>query len=549
MGQVIRGKWRIDALLGVGGSAAVYSATHRNGKRGALKILYPELTSQPELVTRFLREGYVANRIGHPGAVEILDDDQTEDGTVYLVMELLEGYTLERRLKKHGPLPVLEALRFGDELLDVLEAAHAAGIVHRDVKPANLFITTKDGRLKVLDFGIARLTDPLTPQGSTQLGQPLGTPAFMPPEQARGRWNEVDARTDVWAVGATLTALVTGRRPRHAETSNEELAMAMRDPLPPIATVVPSISSEAATVIDRAVAMDRAERFPSAKAMRQALRLAILIEESGDSADEQPADSLKIGTPQLIELSTPETPHPTGPHPLSASRYDALGVRYPQSGSSGHTPSGPIGAPNGASASSAAQFPHPPVADDGPPSTGGFGAYTGRTTTGRPIVLEGAPPRPPPKKRAGWGRRVLVAFTLATLLSGAGFAAYRFDVGGIGEKAPLPPALARWVEPPPTVDEPEPPRAAKAPEPKATPEAPAEPTAYGAPADRASSDAGAVPSHSGKNPAKASPAEGASTPDSTTEKTKRAAKSKKSEAKGDRDTDSDPSSSVDAGAH
>ncbi|WP_394844445.1 serine/threonine protein kinase [Pendulispora brunnea] len=289
VGSVLRDKWRLDSLLGVGGSAAVYAATHRNGKRGAIKLLHPELSVQTDFVTRFLREGYVANKIEHPGAVSILDDDHTEDGTAFLVMELLEGYTLERRLRKQSAFPVYDALKIVEDLLDIVSAAHDKGIIHRDLKPANIFVTKK-GEVKVLDFGIARLGEAHHLSGSTQMGMPLGTPAFMPPEQARGRWGEVDVRTDLWAVGATLWALLSGQRPRRAETANEELLLAMTEPLPPIGSVAPHVSLEACKLVDRAVAFDMSARWPNARTMQQALRLALLLEQAhkGEPVLEKP---------------------------------------------------------------------------------------------------------------------------------------------------------------------------------------------------------------------------------------------------------------------
>src|SRR3954468_5534820 len=158
VGLVLRGKWRIDRLLGVGGMAAVYEGTHRNGKRGAIKMLHLELSADGEARARFLQEGYMANKVGHPGAVSVLDDDTEEDVSVFLVMELLRGRSVGD-LAESRPgerLRVGESLRLIDQMLDVLIAAHGQGIVHRDLKPENLFLTD-DGTLKVLDFGLARV--------------------------------------------------------------------------------------------------------------------------------------------------------------------------------------------------------------------------------------------------------------------------------------------------------------------------------------------------------------------------------------------------------
>ncbi len=271
VGTRLDGKWQLDALLGFGGSATVYAATHRNGKRAAIKVLHSHCARDEALVSRFLREGYLANKIEHPGVVSVLDDSVADDGSVYLVMELLDGVSLDRRGRgADPPLEIPDVVQIGDDLLDVLAAAHDLGLIHRDIKPANVFITKK-GQLKVLDFGIARLVEP-TVESVTQTGMMMGTPAFMPPEQARARWNEVDGRSDLWSVGATLIALFIGRRPRIAETPNEELLLAMTEPLPSLATWRPDLPAELVRIIDSAVMFDRAKRWQSARAMQSALR-------------------------------------------------------------------------------------------------------------------------------------------------------------------------------------------------------------------------------------------------------------------------------------
>ena len=177
LGSVLKDKWHLDALLGVGGMAAVYAATHRNGKRVAVKVLHFELSADPIDRARFLREGYIANRIGHPAVPSVLDDDVAEDGSFFLVMDLLEGQSvLDRWSERNGPLPTTDVLIIADRVLDVLAAAHAQGIVHRDLKPENLFIT-RDGKVKVLDFGIARLRE-LNPSASISGSATVGTPAW-----------------------------------------------------------------------------------------------------------------------------------------------------------------------------------------------------------------------------------------------------------------------------------------------------------------------------------------------------------------------------------
>src|SRR6185312_5127553 len=187
VGTLIRDKWTLVRLLGVGGMAAVYVGVHRIGRRDALKILHTEAAKSKEVCLRFEREAQAVNRFRHPGAVEIRDIDTTEDGCPFLVMELLVGESLGDRVQQLGRLPVGEVLRTAEQVLDVLAAAHEQGIIHRDIKPANLFIM-KDGQLKVLDFGLARMHEVNPGDGLfTKEGTTLGTTPYMPPEQARGR--------------------------------------------------------------------------------------------------------------------------------------------------------------------------------------------------------------------------------------------------------------------------------------------------------------------------------------------------------------------------
>jgi serine/threonine-protein kinase len=220
---------------------------------------------------------------------------------VFLVMELLEGETLEARCqRKGGKLPAGEVLSIASQLLDVLAAAHAKDIVHRDVKPENLFLT-KTSALKVLDFGIARVRELSQRSGATRGGDTIGTPNYMPPEQARGRWDELDARSDLWAVGATMFALLTGRCVHEAETVPEVLLAAMTKTAPPVRTVVPQLPEPVAAVVDRALAFDRVARWPDARAMQEAVTASYASLEAGDSAPALP----RVSIPDREEAATP----------------------------------------------------------------------------------------------------------------------------------------------------------------------------------------------------------------------------------------------------
>jgi serine/threonine-protein kinase len=299
--------------------AAVYAATHRNGRRAALKILHPELSLDRDWRRRFLREGRVANAVGHEGAVKVLDDDVADDGSVFLVQELLEGESLEARSQRlGGSLPEKEVLWIAEQLLDVLAAAHARGIVHRDIKPDNLFLTCS-GTLKVLDFGIARLREQSSVSAATHNGGTMGTPAFMSPEQARALWDDVDAQSDLFAVGATMFTLLSGRYVHEGRTQNEELVGAMTVPARPLASVVPGVSASVARVVDGALAFAKDRRWPSAKRMQEAVRCAYR-ERTGRSLSMAPRPIVPEATAHgLLGLSTD----------VALSEHAALAVAKP----------------------------------------------------------------------------------------------------------------------------------------------------------------------------------------------------------------------------
>ncbi len=341
VGQILRDKWHLDELIGVGGNAAVYSATHRNGKRAAVKVLHPECATSREVVTRFLREGYVANRLEHSGAVSIIDDDRTDDGTVFLVMELLTGWSLAT-LTRSQPMPLGQALRVVDDVLDVLVTAHGQGILHRDIKPGNLFLTD-EGQVKVLDFGIARLRE-IDGESFTLSGVFLGTPAYMAPEQARGRWNLVDERTDLWSLGATLITMLTCKKPREAGTVNEQLLFAMVRGLPSLAEIIPGAPGAVVSFVDRAVAFERDARFPDARSMQAEVRaLRQNLAEPSKLTLSMPRDALDhehIG-PATLQLSTGDLQEcePSAPSEAQASSsLEASASQAPSRNAEAKTP-------------------------------------------------------------------------------------------------------------------------------------------------------------------------------------------------------------------
>lgn len=241
--------------IGNGGMGAVYRAVQdRLGREVALKIISPALARDPAFAARFEREARTLARLSHPHIVTVHDAGTTADGRMFLAMEWIDGTDLARRLEEEGPLPPAEGLRIARQLCEALHAAHEVGVIHRDVKPSNLLLG-RDGRLKLADFGIAR------PVGASTLtltltGSSLGTPDYLPPEAFLPGFAP-DARSDVFASGVTLYQALSGRIPRGR--------------FPPLSTIVPGLDPRVDAIIDTALQHDPARRFPSARAMAEAI--------------------------------------------------------------------------------------------------------------------------------------------------------------------------------------------------------------------------------------------------------------------------------------
>ena len=271
VGTRVNNTYVLDALLGVGGQAAVYAATHRNGSRVAVKMLHRTLSTDKEVRKRFLREGYVANAVHHEGVARVLSDGVHSDGSCFLVMDLLVGASAETIFRwKGGRVETATVVGIAYQLLDVVAAAHECGIVHRDIKPANISLT-RDGVVKLLDFGVARINHSAT---STRDGTTIGTPAFMSPEQALGKVKNIDAQSDVYSVGAVMFTMLSGLFVHRGESANEMMIMAATRQAPSLADVVSDVPDPLVKVVDRALRFDKRQRWPDALTMRDALREA-----------------------------------------------------------------------------------------------------------------------------------------------------------------------------------------------------------------------------------------------------------------------------------
>jgi serine/threonine-protein kinase len=266
-------RYTIVRLLGKGGMGAVYEARHaRLGRRVAIKFLLPELAARAEILRRFENEAVAAGGLEHPNLVAVIDLGRAPDGSPYLVMEFLEGEDCGRLVRRAGPLPAARAVNVVLQACRGVAVAHDAGIVHRDLKPENLFVADAgDGsdQIKVLDFGIAKLR-PVEGQAATRTGSTFGTTHYMSPEQARGA-SEVDARTDVWALGVVLYELLAGRRPFDGEQPLNIVHQILNAAPPPLAEARPGLPRGLLAAVDRAMRKDVAERFPSIRAFMSAL--------------------------------------------------------------------------------------------------------------------------------------------------------------------------------------------------------------------------------------------------------------------------------------
>ncbi|QBI20877.1 serine/threonine protein kinase [Egibacter rhizosphaerae] len=297
---VLADRYELAELLGSGGMARVHAAYDRRlDRRVAVKLVHDELLdADPNSRQRLLREARSAARLDHPNTVAVHDVGE-DDGRPFVVMELVEGATLADRLRARGRIPADEAVAIGRAVLDALEAAHARGLVHRDVKPSNVLLPTRGG-VKLADFGIAKALDTAT-GGVTGTGQVVGSPRYLAPEQAAGR--EPSAASDLYSLGVVLYECLAGHPP--FERSNP-VAVALahqQDPLPPLRDHAPHVAPALVTTVERALAKDPADRFVDAAEMRAHLR----------ADGETVAASEPTPTPGETAALRPEDAPPSGP--------------------------------------------------------------------------------------------------------------------------------------------------------------------------------------------------------------------------------------------
>jgi serine/threonine-protein kinase len=275
-GDVIGGKFVVEEVLGVGGMGVVVSARHAQlGQKVAIKLLRKDAAKSPEAANRFLREARAVVALQSAHVVRVMDVGVLESGTPYMVMEHLVGTDLQRVLEERRTLPVSDAVDFLLQGMEAIAEAHAAGIVHRDLKPANLFLASHpDGSplVKVLDFGISKASGSgSSEQSLTATATIMGSPLYMSPEQLRSSKN-VDARTDVWALGVILYELLAGKPPFEAENVTGLCAKIAADPPAPLREIDPSVPPELEAVVMRCLEKNVDRRFASVADLANALR-------------------------------------------------------------------------------------------------------------------------------------------------------------------------------------------------------------------------------------------------------------------------------------
>jgi serine/threonine protein kinase len=382
------GGYKVLHRIGEGGMGSVWLAEHAMlGRRAAIKMLHPEFSGRREIVTRFFNEAKAATTISDPGIVQIFDFGHHVDGNAYIVMELLDGEPLDKRLSRVGALDVPDALRIMRQVASTLGAAHQRGIVHRDLKPENIYLVrdpevASGERAKVLDFGIAKL---VTDQGGvkTHTQAVMGTPAYMSPEQCRGA-GHVDQRSDVYALGCVLFRLLCGKPPFDAEGIGEIIVMHMQKAPELPSRLRPGVPPEVDNLVLKCLAKDPSQRFASGA------ELAIAIGALTGSSPSVPAASARYAAasaPTTLSSATGVNSMTTAPRRSRPVLLAGIGVV-----SVGAAFAIVYGVTRGSSESSASATPvePAPTPTPAPPTTAPI------TTAAAPTPVAPTPPPPAP---------------------------------------------------------------------------------------------------------------------------------------------------------
>ncbi len=276
IGQILGEKYRIEEEIGAGGMCLVYRATQTLiGKTVALKVLRPQLAVDQDIVRRFEQEATALGRLHHPHAINVFDFGFTPQGSPFLVMDFIGGQTLTETLRQAGPLPVAHANKLLGQICGALQAAHAEGIIHRDIKPDNLLISEADGEdwVTVVDFGVAKIQEDINQKAAlTGAGIIIGTPRYMSPEQSEGK--AIDLRSDIYSLGVVLYEMLAGEAPFNDDSSTRLLIKHLTELPPPLREKRPEISAQIEAIVMSALAKDPNERPASALELSEAFERA-----------------------------------------------------------------------------------------------------------------------------------------------------------------------------------------------------------------------------------------------------------------------------------
>lgn len=366
-GRVLGGRYRLDRCVGKGGMGAVYDARHvTTEQRVAVKVLAEHLSKDLKLVARFRREAMAAGRLSHENCVQVYDFGEDEDGTFYIVMEFVDGVGLGDELRRSGPLAADRVARIGVQLLAALEAAHDAGILHRDLKPQNVMLTQKAGRpdlVKVVDFGIAKfLENSAEDQAAlTVPGTIFGTPEYMSPEQARG--DPLDARSDLYSAAVVLWHILLGRSPFRGRTVRETLMKVFSEEPPRPSQERPSaVPPQLEDLLLRGLSKDPSRRFADARTFRSALLPFAPQLGLFEAQPREPIPGLAEGGGAAPETVGPEDPA-ARPRAHTVLSHGGAGVVAPVASAEGVSPLAPSAPTLAQPAPGASEGPMPSTPD------------------------------------------------------------------------------------------------------------------------------------------------------------------------------------------
>ncbi|MCY1014293.1 serine/threonine-protein kinase [Pyxidicoccus sp. MSG2] len=432
LGQVLDGRYKIESVLGQGGMGMVFRATQTSVQRPvAVKTLNPSLAAAPQFFERFRREAEIASRLRHPNVITIFDFGRAPDGTCYFVMELLQGESLKEMVKREGPMSLRRAVSLIEQACQGLAHAHAEGCVHRDLKPHNIMVQQLSGKdfVKVLDFGLVKAMEAEEEEQLTSTGQVLGTPQYMPPEQAGGE--AVDQRSDLYSMAGVLYFCLTGSSPYGANTVRKALTASLTQPVPAVNSKRQGAPVPAAldAFFKKALSPEKEDRYQNAQEFIDAMQDSI-ADLSPEELEAMPSGGVSSGAHERGSGSRASASR-AGGRPGSGSGSGVRAARAAPAAGRGSTPSNVVVARSQAAAPGSGSSPS-----------------RARPAAPAPRAAPAPPPPPPAPEGMSTGKKVaLVAVPLVLL--GIGAAVVLGTSGGGTPQTPVAPIDAPATKPGP----------------------------------------------------------------------------------------------------